>query len=161
MKLDGIRQVAKICNYTDLDSVRAKAESHRIDGIVWDGKTVHLDVADGERGSCLKAIELGRVFAPGKRGSCQTRDVNGRVELPSQRNQAAHMIGVLMGDQDGIHAVALLINSGKTREKIALTQAGVHQDTGTLGSDEGRVSRTAAGEHTNFDDDTPPCSLWH
>ena len=66
------------------------------------------------------------------------------------------MIGMLMGDQDGIHAVALFINCSEAREKIALTQAGVHKNARTLGSDKGRVTRTTAGEHTNFDDDTPP-----
>src|ERR1035438_6974320 len=127
MELDGIRQVAKIRNDTDLDSVRAKAESHRIDGIVRDSKAVDLNIANRESSPGLKAIELGRVLAPWNCRSRQTRDKNGRVQLPGQRNQAAHMIGMLMGDQDGIHAVALFINCSEAREKIALTQAGVHQ----------------------------------
>ena len=69
MKLDGIRQVAEIGNDTDLDSVGTKAESHWINGIVGDGKTVDFDVADGECGAGLKAIELGGVLAPGDGGS--------------------------------------------------------------------------------------------
>jgi len=40
--------------------------------------------------------------------------------------------------------------------KIALAYAGVHQDAGTLGADEGRITRAAAREHTDFDDDAPP-----
>ena len=111
--------------------MRAKAESHRIDGVVRDGKAVDLDVADGERGAGLKAIEFGRVLAPRNGGGGQARDVNGRVQLPGERNQAADVIGVLMGDQNGIHAVALLVDSGEAREKVAFAEAGVHQDAGS------------------------------
>ena len=66
------------------------------------------------------------------------------------------MIGMLMGDQDGIHGVALFVNGGEAGKKVAFAQAGIHQDAGGAGADEGRVTGTTAGEHTDFDDDAPP-----
>src|SRR5580692_7909914 len=69
MELDGIRQISQIRYDSDFDALGAEAETYGINGVVGDGKTVDLYVADGEGGSGLKAIEFGREFAPGNGGS--------------------------------------------------------------------------------------------
>src|SRR5580704_347754 len=65
MEFDRIRHVTEIRDQADLDAVRAKAESNRIDGVVRDSKAIDVDIADGEGGPGLKAIEFRSEFAPG------------------------------------------------------------------------------------------------
>ena len=61
-----------------------------------------------------------------------------------------------MRDQDRIQSVALLVDGGEPRQKIAFAQSGVHQDARAPGTNEGGITRATAGEHTDFDDDAPP-----
>jgi hypothetical protein len=54
------------------------------------------------------------------------------------------MIGVLVGDEDGVQAFRLFPDRGQPSQDVALAQACVYEDARSLGADEGGVSRTAA-----------------
>ena len=149
MELNRIRQIAEIGDQPDLDALRAKAKSHRIDGVMRDGKAVDLDVADGERGPGLKTIQLGCVLAPGNGRSREAGDINRCVQVPGERNQSADVIGVLVGDQNRVHGLARLVDSGEAREHRAC-EARVHQDAGSSSADEGRVYRNYCWQAHRF-----------
>lgn len=61
-----------------------------------------------------------------------------------------------MRHQDGVEIFRLLLDGRHARQDVAFAQAGVHENGGALGADEGGVSRAAAGKDTNLDDDAPP-----
>jgi hypothetical protein len=51
------------------------------------------------------------------------------LALTSQRNQAANVIRVLMGNQDGIQVLDIFADHGKTRECIAAAQTCVDENS--------------------------------
>ena len=56
MHLDGIGHIAEIGCDADLDAFGVEAETHRIDGVVRDGETLHHDIADHPAGTGLKLL---------------------------------------------------------------------------------------------------------
>ncbi len=74
MDFDRIRQIAEVCRDSDLDSLRANAETDRVDSVVRDGEAVDIDIADCETSTGLKAIERGLEFFPIDRLRGETRD---------------------------------------------------------------------------------------
>ena len=74
----------------------------------------------------------------------------------SQSHQAAHMIGMFVRDQDRVQLLGVFVNSRQPGDHVAFAQPGVHQDARFFGTDEGGVSRTAAGENADLDYDAPP-----
>jgi hypothetical protein len=66
------------------------------------------------------------------------------------------MVGMLMGDQNGIEVLGLFADGIEAGDDVTLAEAGIDQDARPLGAKECGVSRTTASEHTDFDDDAPP-----
>ena len=56
------------------------------------------------------------------------------------------MVGVLVGNEDGVEAVDIAADGGEAGEGFALSKAGVNEDAGTLGFEQGEIARTAGGE---------------
>ena len=156
MELHRVRDIAEVGDHADLDALRAEAETHRIDRVVRNSKAVDIDITNGKSGAGLKAIEPRCVLIPGNRGSREPGNENGDLEGSGQRYQAAHVIGVLVSDEDGIQAFRQLADRGHPRHDIALAEAGIDEKAGAFGAYESRVPRTAAREHTDFDDSAPP-----
>ena len=47
------------------------------------------------------------------------------------------MIGVLVGDENGVEAVDVALNGGKAGESFAFSKAGVNEDAGAFGFEQG------------------------
>ncbi len=156
VKLDRVGHVTEIGHHANLHATRAKAEPHRIDRVVRNREAVDVDIADGERRPGLKAIQLGRELAPRNRRRRQPGDVDGNVQMPRQRNQTADMIGMLVRYQDRIQVFGLLADRGQPGQYVALAQARIDEDARPLSPDERCIPRTAAGQHTNLEDSSPP-----
>ena len=156
VELDRIGQIPEIGEDADLDALRAKAEAHRIDGIVRHCEAVDIDVADLKSGSSLEAVELRRVLAPGDRGRSEASHENWNVELPGERDETADMIGMLVCDQNCVDFFRLLVDGGQSGKYIPLAQTCVDEDARAAGANESRIARAAAGEHTNLNDNAPP-----
>jgi hypothetical protein len=63
---------------------------------------------------------------------------------------------MLVCDQNGVELFCVLANRAEPGKNVALAETGVDKDTRFFGSDEGRVSRAAAGENANVNDGVPP-----
>jgi hypothetical protein len=61
------------------------------------------------------------------------------------------MVGVFVRDQHGIEFRDVLADSGQTLCDFAAADAGIDQDAGTGGSQEGRVAGTAGGQDANLE----------
>jgi hypothetical protein len=83
---DGIGQVPEIGRDSDLDALRADAETDRIDGIVRHREAVDVDIADCEPGAGLKAIERRLEFFPIDRLRGEPRDENRLAAFFRERN---------------------------------------------------------------------------
>ena len=47
------------------------------------------------------------------------------------------MVGVLVGDQNGVETVDFAFNGGETGEGFAFAEAGVNEDAGAFGFEQG------------------------
>jgi hypothetical protein len=61
--------------------------------------------------------------------------------------EAVAVIGVLVGDQDGVEAVEVAFDGGEASQGFALAEAGVNENAGGFGFEQGDVARTARGEN--------------
>jgi hypothetical protein len=62
------------------------------------------------------------------------------------------MIAVLMRDQDGVETIEAFANSSQTLGNLSPAESGIDEYARPIRRDKGRISGTAAGENTNFDD---------
>jgi hypothetical protein len=60
--------------------------------------------------------------------------------------EAGAVIGVLVGDEDGIDTIKIAFDSGKARERFAFSEAGVYEDAGAFGFEQREIARTAGSE---------------
>ena len=106
MKLDGLGDVAQIGRHADTHALGFKAEADRIDGIVRDAETFHLDIANLKAGARLIRFEARLSFAPIDGRRREPCHVNGGANffVARQHGQAGHMIGMFVSDEDGIDA---------------------------------------------------------
>ena len=56
------------------------------------------------------------------------------------------MIGMLVGDENGVETIDFAADGGETGEGFAFAEAGVNEDAGGLGFEQGEIARTAGGE---------------
>lgn len=61
------------------------------------------------------------------------------------------MVGVFVGDEDGVEFGNVLADGGQTFGDFAAADAGVDQNTGAAGSQEGRVAGTAGGQDADLE----------
>ena len=67
------------------------------------------------------------------------------------------MIGMFVGDEDGVEAIDFATDGGETGEGFALAEAGVNEDAGGFTFEQGEIARTAGSEDGNAqaDENTP------
>jgi len=53
------------------------------------------------------------------------------------------VVGVLVGDEDAVELVDSSFDGGEAGEGFALAEAGVHEEAGALGLEQGDVARAA------------------
>lgn len=147
MVLDGIWDVAKIGGNPDFDARGAKGVADRIDGIVRNGETVDRDIADRERTACLETFDGGFAGFPidDRRGALRNVDGNGAAQFAEEAAEAGNVIGVFVGDEDGVEPIKRFARGGETLHEIAYTQARVNEEARRVGGNQRRVAGTAAG----------------
>ena len=60
--------------------------------------------------------------------------------------EAVAVVGVLVGDEDGIEAVDVALNGGEASESFAFSEAGVNENAGGFCFEQGEIARTARSE---------------
>jgi hypothetical protein len=151
MKTDRVGNVTEIGGNAELNALRAQTETNGIDGVVWDGETVYIDVADGDGRARLEQLELSRMSAPVDRRRGEMRHIYGHFHPFGDSGQTGDMIAMLVGNEDTIQSFGLLTNRSESLHSLAHAQTGIHQQPRLLGCDKCCVAGTAAGENADFD----------
>jgi hypothetical protein len=143
MDSDVIRQVAEIGADGDLGAVGAEGESDGVGGVVRDGKRVHVDVADGETLAGLNGLYSAETLAEGVRQNALEGfqgglgDVERGFPEAEDLGEAVAVVGVFVGDEDGVETVDIAPDGGEAGESFALSKAGVNEDAGAFGFEQG------------------------
>lgn len=136
MDSDVVGQVAEICADGDFGAVGAEGEADGIGGVVRDGEGVDVDVADGEALAGLDGFDAAETLAEGvgedalegvhrglgdvKRGFPEAEDLR----------EAVAVVGVFVGDEDGVETVDVAANGSEAGESFAFSEAGVNKNAG-------------------------------
>lgn len=136
----------------DLVAVGAESEADGVDGIVGNAEGVDVNVADGEGlatfdgFNAMEALaeSFGEDAAEGAHGGFG--DIERSFPEAENLREAGAVVGVLVGDEDGVEVVELFFDSGEAGEGFALAEARVNEDTGAIGFEQGEVARTAGSE---------------
>ena len=73
------------------------------------------------------------------------------------------MVGVFVGDQDGVEVADLGSDRAKPREGFAFSEPGIHEDAGAFGFEQRQIARAAGRKNRNAQTDgiapclQPPC----
>jgi hypothetical protein len=152
MMLDEFREIAEVGDDGELRAVGAKGVGDRIGGVVRNGEGRDFDVADGEalaRTDVLDAIDF---F--GDAGGKEADDfamrrfgeIGGGAPVAEKLRQAAGVIGMLVGNEDGVEAIGRDAQRGEAAERFLAAEAGVHEKAGALGFEQRGIARTAGSE---------------
>jgi hypothetical protein len=158
-----IGEVAEIGADGDFGAVGAEGEGDRVCGIVRDGEGVNVNVADGETLAGLDGFDAAKAPAEGV-GEDALKGVHGGFgdverRFPEAENlrKAVAVVGVFVGDQDGVEAIDFATDGGEARKGFAFAEAGVDENAGGLGFEQGEIARTAGRENgdAKTDGDAP------
>jgi hypothetical protein len=149
MNFDEFGHVAKVGTDGYLGAVGAKSKTDGIDGVVWNGERVHVDIADSEALAGLNGFDAPQPLSKGFRENA-LKCVHGGLghvkrRLPQAQDlrESIAVIGVLVGDEDGIEMFEVTLDGGESSESFAFAEAGVYKDAGTFRFEQGEIARTA------------------
>lgn len=109
--LDTIGQVAEISRHGQFDTRCAQGEADGIDGVVGDRERLDREVADLESGAGLEFLDGWRWSAgpiDGLGGQMGEEDGLAALELAGQDRQPRDVVGVFVGDKDGVEVIGVL-----------------------------------------------------
>jgi hypothetical protein len=143
MDSDVVRQVAEIGADGDFGAVGAEGESDWVGGVVRDGESVNVDVADGETLAGLDGFDAAETLAESIRQNAlesfhrRLSDVERGFPEAEDLRQAVAVVGVLVGDEDRVEAIDVALDGSEASEGFALSEAGVNEDAGGFGFEQG------------------------
>jgi hypothetical protein len=138
-----IWEVAEIGADGDFGAVGAESESDGIGGVVRDCESVDVDIADGKALAGLDGFDASEALAEGIGEDALERVHGGfgNVErgFPNAKNlgEAIAVIGVLVSDEDGVETIKGALDGGEAGEGFAFTEAGVDENAGAFGFEQG------------------------
>lgn len=137
---DGLGHVAEVGGDGHFEALGAEGETDGVGGVVGDGEAIDVDVADGETGAGLEEFEDGLEFAPRDGGRGEAAAVDGDPEFLGDGGEAGDVVGMLVGDEDGGEGFGVDVDGGEALEGFLAAEAGVDEDAGAVGRDEGGVA---------------------
>ena len=149
MDFDKLRHVAEVGDDSHFRAVRTKGESDGISRVVRNGESVDVNVADCEVLARLDGFDAFEPLAERFREHAPhcvqggLGDVERRFPKTKHLREAVAVVGVLVGDEDAVELVDSSFDGGEAGEGFALAEAGVHEEAGALGLEQGDVARTA------------------
>ena len=136
-------QVAEVGADGNLGAVGAKSESDGVGGVVRDSERVDLNVTDGKALASLDGFDAAEAFAEGI-GEDALEGIHGgfgNIERgfpePKDLREPIAVVGMLVGDEDGVQAIDAALDGGEAGESFALSEAGINEDAGALGFEQG------------------------
>jgi hypothetical protein len=149
MNFDEFGHVAKVGADGYLGAIGAKGKADGIDGVVRNGEGVHVDIADREALARLNGFDASQTLTESFRENTLKRAQGGlgnvKRSLPQAQDlrESIAVIGMLVGDEDGIEMFEVALDGGESSKGFAFAEAGVHKDAGAFGFEQGEIARTA------------------
>ena len=121
----------------------------RLDGIVWDGKTLDQNIADSEFATGAKDAPVFVFTQPeAANGLGGLRiAVNWNGKLPAKYLQSANVIAMLVSEKQSIELLGDNATLLKPDDDLAGTQSAIDQNVAMTGGNEGAIPGAAAAEH--------------
>ena len=140
--------MAEISQETDVCRGGAQEETDGLLGIVGHTESFDQDIAYFEAGTGGEHAPLaGEAQLILDRLLGGTVAINGNVELGGQSDQALHMVGMFVGDEDRAEVLRGAANRGQPFADLTEAEPGIDQDAGVISLDIGAVSGGAAAEN--------------
>ena len=155
MEFDQFRKIPQVGNDGDFGAVGAECVAHRIRGVVRNGEWGNFDVADGEFFAGADVFDAIEFFRGGFRQEAENFRVStfgeiGRgAKVAQELGKSAGVIGVLVGNQNGVDAIGIFVESGETAKGFFAAKSGVNEKTGALGFKQRGIAGTAGSENGN------------
>lgn len=142
VEFDAVGDVAEVGDEGDFDVVGGDGIGDGIDGVVGEGEGLHGEVAEVDAGAGLECLDGGGRTAPvdGRGGEVGEEDGDAAAESAVDDGEAGDMVGVLMGDEDGVEAGGVLADEGEAAEGLFAVEAGIDEDAGLLRGDESGIA---------------------
>ncbi len=150
-----IWQIPKVRTNRDLCPIRAKSESHRVRRIMRNSERVHINVSNGKALAGLDGFDAAEALAEGFWEDAVERvhggfgDVERRFPEAEDLGEAVAMVGVFVGDEDGVEMVYFALDGGEAGEGFAFAETSVDEDAGGVAFEQGDIARTAGGKDGN------------
>ncbi len=100
--------VAEVGDQAGLEALASEAESHGVGGVVGDGEGIDFEVADDDAGAGLEGLDPGVAAVPVDAGGGEFRQENGNAQGLGDDRETGDVVGVLVGDEDGVDAIEVL-----------------------------------------------------
>lgn len=149
MNFDEFGHIAEVGADGDLGTIGAKGETDGIDGVMRNGEGMNVDIANRKALTRLNGFDAAQALAKSFRENafenahCGLGDIKRSLPETEDLRETIAVIGVLVGDQDGVEMSETAFDGSKTREGLAFAEASVHEDAGTFRFEQGEIARTA------------------
>lgn len=160
-------KIAEVGDDSDFGAVGAERVAHRIGGVVWNGEWRNFDVADGEFFAGADMLHALKFFRRSFRQEAENfgegafGEIGRGAKMAQKLGESAGMVGVLVRNEDGVHAIGIFVESGETAKGFFAAEAGIDEETSALGFKQRGVSGAAGSENGNSKADRPspaaPC----
>src|SRR4029077_8803721 len=139
--------VPEVAGHADAGAVaRLDHEAGRIGRVVQGAPGVNVQLTDGER-RIVRENDRPDGLAVDVAGIERSlRQVDGDAVLASDRTRAANVVVVLVGDDDGLHALDRLADLLQPFARLARPETGIDQDGSAVALEVVGIARAAGGE---------------
>ena len=138
MDFDQFGHVAKVGDEGHLCTIRPESETDRVGGVVGNGEGMDVNIADGKMLAGVNGFDAVEPLAKSFRKNALKRAHGGLSDVERSFPEAKHLweavavVGVLVGDEDAVNAVDILLDGGEAGESFAFAKAAVHEEAGVL-----------------------------
>lgn len=146
---DKLGHIAEVRADGHFGAVGTKGETDGIDGVVRDGESVDVDVADTKALARLNGFNAAEALAESF-GENALKNAHGGLgdkerSLPETENlrETVAVIGVFVSDEHSVEVIEVAFDGGEASESFAFTEASVNEDAGMCGFEQGEIARAA------------------
>src|SRR5438105_9228284 len=144
------RRVSQIGDETKAARSRIKGKPKRIDRIMWHGKSLYCNVANGKLRAGAENSPVPMLLEQSVVANrfCRERvAINRHVKFTAENFESANVISVLVCKKDAVKLVGRDYTFRQAQHQLPRAQAAVDKNLAMLGRDQGAVPGAAAAEH--------------
>lgn len=150
---DGVVDVPEIGEYAEGQGIAADGKADRISSVVRDGKCGDFERLKAEGAAGGEEAPFGRGIAfvlPTDLIGGEARGVDRTTERAEQDGQAAGVVAMLVGQEDGVDFGRVEADNLEALEGLFRAETGIDQDGSAIGAENSRVAIAAAAEDDQF-----------